>query len=301
MTKKFIAGSILALAGIFNAVAEDTGKIFGTLDGELVSTMTGKIVKIDSNGKTTWEHKTINCHDIWQLDNGNILFADNTVYEINPTTDEVVFTYEPKIRKGLGGLSCQRLKNGNTVIGENSTGRILEVDATGKIVFELQIEPYKLEDHHNLRMVRKLENGNYLACVSSIKAVREYTPAGKIVFEVIAKNLGFSAVRLPNGNTMIGDIDNVTEYDAKGAPVWTLEKSDLPDVKIGMICGVNVLPNGNLILGIYTADMSDEGAGAIEITKDKQVVWRYVNGNTKKTSMMSVQKTKCGNAVSNLR
>jgi hypothetical protein len=303
MIKKTIACTIIALSGIFSASADmDNGTIFGDLQADgFISTMSGRIMRVDATGKTTWFRKTKNCHDIWLLDNGNILFADSVVLEINPATNEEVFRYQPEYEKGVGGLACQRLENGNTLIGENSTGRILEVNAAGEIVFQLQVEPITLGDHANLRMVRKLENGNYLACLAHAKLVREYTPAGEIVFEVAAQNLAFSAVRLPNGNTIVGDINVVTEFDSTGEKVWELQKSDLPDVNLGMICGVNVLPNGNLILGIYKADMSDQGAGSIEITKDKKVVWRYVNGITTKTEMMSVQKIKCGKAISNLR
>jgi len=187
------------------------------------------------------------------------------------------------------------------LVGENSTGRVLELDKDGKTVFELKVEPYKAGKHHNLRMVRKLENGNYLVCFSGAKLVREYTPEGEIVFEVKTKTLAFSAVRLPNGNTVVGDISQVVEFDPEGKEVWKLESSDLKGVEIGKMCGINVLPNGNMVIGIYASKQNKNGAALMEVTRDKKIVWRYfkVNGDR---SMMSGQKLDdSGKALSPLR
>jgi len=39
---------------------------------------------------------------------------------------------------------------------------------------------------------------------------------------------------------------------------------------MGKICGVNVLPNGNLVLGIYAAKQSENGGFLFEVTRDKK-------------------------------
>jgi len=41
-------------------------------------------------------------------------------------------------------------------------------------------------------------------------------------------------------------------------------------LKIGMITGVNVLPNGNMVLGIYAAVHAGNGATIIKVTRDKK-------------------------------
>lgn len=307
LIKYFIVIGILACGLSSYAKPQNKGKggepkVFGELDGKILATGSGRIVLLDSDGKELWTTKGSNCHDAWMLDNGNVLFADGKVKEINPKTNEVVFEYNPKVTKGGGTFSCQRLKNGNTLVGENSTGRILELDPKGKVVFELKTEPYKAGNHQNLRMVRKLENGNYLVCHSGAKLVREYTPDGKIVYEVKVKKLAFSASRLKNGNTIVGDLEYVTEYSPEGKVVWELTKKDLPGLKIGKICGVNVLPNGNMVLGIYAATQSENGAAILEVSRDKKVIWRYVKIPKGDRSMMSAQKlTKDGKAISNIR
>ena len=277
------------------------GTVVGKLDGQVLATGAGRIVLLGSDGSELWTTKAGNCHDVWRLDNGNVLFADGNVKEVDPKTGKTVFSYTPEIKKGGGAYACQRLDNGNTLVGENSTGRILEVDKDGKIVFELKVEPYKAGFHHNVRMARKLKNGNYLVCHSKAKFVREYTPKGEIVFEVKLNTIAFSAVRLPNGNTIVGDIKQVVEFSPEGKEVWKLETSDLKEVELGMLCGVNVLPNGNMLIGIYAAKQTEKGGSLIEVTRDKKVVWRYykIKGDR---CMMSGQKLDSeGKAISKLR
>ncbi|MCP4375290.1 MAG: PQQ-binding-like beta-propeller repeat protein [bacterium] len=287
-----ILSVVLSVIGleVLNGADVDPGEtkaIYGTLTGRVLATGRGKMVLLDQSGKILWKYKGGNCSDIWMLPNGNVLLADNNVIEVNPKTDKVVWSYKPPMQKGGGTFACQRLKNGNTMVAENSSGRIVEVDPKGKIVFELKLPLCKPGSHNNLRHVRKLKNGNYLVCYKGQARVREYTPAGKVVFEIKIKPFPFSAVRLPNGNTVLGHINGVSEFDPKGKVVWKFDKKEIKDVKIGMICGIHVLPNGNIAMGLYAAiHGKKDGASLLEITRDKKVVWRYVTGDR---HMMSLQ------------
>ena len=280
----------MGLLPVAVAVAAEKKLVHGTLKGQVLATGSGKVLLLDQTGKTLWQHKGQNCSDVWMLANGNVLLADNNVLEIDPKTDKVVWTYRPKQQKGGGTFSCQRLANGHTMVGENSAGRIVEVDKSGKIVFELKLPLCQPGSHNNLRLVRKLDNGNYLVCHKGKAMVREYTPKGKVVFEVKVSVAAYSAVRLPNGNTVVGHIQCVTELDPKGKQVWQFDKSELKDVKIGMICGIHVLPNGNIVMGVYRVPKEPSGAALLEITRDKKLVWRYVNtSKTGDRNMMAVQ------------
>ena len=267
--------SAIGLTHINGADPADAKVVYGTLTGRVLATGTGRMLLLDNTGKILWKHKGGNCSDIWMLKNGNVLLADNNVVEVDPKTDKVVWSYKPAMQKGGGTFACQRLENGNTMVGENSAGRIVEVDPKGKIVFELKLPLCQPGNHNNLRHVRKLANGNYLVAYKSKGMVREYTPAGKVVFEVKVKPIAFSAVRLPNGNTVVGHINFVTEFDPKGKQVWQFDKKEIEGVKIGMICGIHVLPNGNIVMGIYGAAKGKDGASLLEVTREKKLVWRY--------------------------
>lgn len=287
--KRLIVTAILCTA--LTASAQDTAEqtVFGHLENMVLSTGSRRIRLMDSSGKIVWSYPAGNAHDCWMLSNGHILFGDGEIKEVDPKTNEIVWQYSPAETHGGGAFACQRLPNEVTLVGENATGRILEIDRKGEVVFEMKVEPYTAGSHHNLRMVRKLDNGNYLVCHSGEHAVREYTPQGEIVFEVKVDNIAFSAVRLENGNTLVGHIDRITEYNPRGEAVWEFSNQDIPGVVINSICDVHALPNGHLAVGVYRAYGNDgEGTGLFEITRDKQLVWRYADPTADK-NMMGIQ------------
>jgi hypothetical protein len=85
-------------------------------------------------------------HEPRVLENGHVLLFDNTgagersrVLEIEPRSGEVVWRYEPLGEPVFFTLCCgtsQRLPNGNTLITETQRGRAVEVDRTGRSVWE---------------------------------------------------------------------------------------------------------------------------------------------------------------------
>ena len=130
------------------AAAADGPRVQGKLSGQVLATGSGKVLLLDATGKTLWQFKGRNCSDVWMLDNGNVLLADNNVSEIDPKTNKVVWSYRPPQQKGGGTFACQRLAGGITMVGENSAGRIVEVDKAGKVVFELKLPLCKPGSHN---------------------------------------------------------------------------------------------------------------------------------------------------------
>jgi len=260
----------------------------GKPEAQVLATGDGRVLLLSPQGEVVWEHKAGTVHDAWMLPNGNVLFADGNITEV--TRDhKVVFEYRPEKQKGGGAYSCQRLPNGNTVVGENASGRVVEVDKDGKVVFSLMTNYGKTDDHHHMRMVRKLDNGNYLVSHSQANVVREYKPDGTTAWEQPTKALAFAAVRLANGNTLISSLNQLTEYDKDGRQVWEFKKDDLPGVVIQNMTGIQVLPNGNVVTGCYSAYTKEgAGTGMLEITRDRKLVWRYVSPGRRDKSMMGV-------------
>jgi len=215
-------------------------------------------------------------------------FRPATGTEVTPDK-KVVFQYKAAEQKGGGTFACQRLNNGNTMIGENSTGRILEVDAAGRIVFSLQTQPSQVGQHHNLRMVRKLASGNYLACHSGARLVKEYTPSGQVVWEVkVPGSLAFAALRTPQNTTLVSSLDQLTEYDAKSNKVWEFSCKDVAPVSLQNLTGLHWLANGHVVSGCYRAYRDGAGCGLLEISRDGKISWRYTNPKADGT-MMAVQ------------
>lgn len=271
------------------AAAPGNTPISGKLDGKLLAAGDNRVMILNLDGSIAWETPAGLTHDVWMLPNGNVLFADgNAVTEMTPEKS-VVFQYKAPSQQGGGSYACQRLDNGNTVIGENSSGKVLEVDAKGKVVFELQTKDAKPGDHHNQRMVRKLANGNYLVCHSGGHVVREYKPDGSVAWEQKTPNLAFAAIRKANGNTLVSTLGSLIEYQPDGAIAWEFKNSEIPGVTITNMTGIQLLANGNIATGCYSAYQGGKGCGLLEITPDKKLVWSFTSPQTA-NSMMAVQK-----------
>ena len=241
---------------------------------DVLATGSRRVVLFAPDFSVKWEHPAGNIHEAHRLPNGNVLFADGGVTEVTPDK-KIVFRYEPPEGKE-GTCTCQRLPNGNTLIGENFSGIVKEISPEGTVAFELQTQFKTNDQHHRMRVVKKLENGHYLVCHSGDHLVREYTPKGETAWEYATPNIAFCAERLKNGNTMISSLDQVAEVSPDGKIVWEFKKSELPELGIRSMTGFQILSTGNILIGCYDAyDSEGKGVGMFEITRDKKLVWAY--------------------------
>jgi len=263
----------------------------------------GHIAILDADGKVEWEMANKHdVHDLHVLPNGHILThtSSTNVVEIDPKKKEIVWKYEAKPKEGYKGRieihSFQRLDDGNTMIAESGNTRIVEVDKSGKIVKQIPLKVKQSNAHRDTRMVRKLVSGNYLVCHEGEGAVVEYDGDGKVVWSY-KLDLGdrkrsdghgpeghgvevFGAVRLENGNTLIagGNNNRVLEVDPKGKIVWQIDQKDLPGITLAWVTTLQVLPNGNIVIGNCHA--GPENPQLIEVTKEKKVVWTMKDHKT---------------------
>ena len=260
----------------------------------------GKVTILAADGKTVeWQVPCkITAHDLQLLPNGNLLMptSDTTIVEMTPAK-KVIWEYTSKpIESNKGKIEIhafQRLKDGRTMIAESGNGRIIEIDEKGNIVHEMKLTRDKPSSHSDTRQVRKLDSGNYLVACESDGKVREYDKDGKIVWEYKI-DLGerkaspghgveghgtsvYSAVRLANGNTLIGGGNNnrVLEVDPAGKTVWSVDQKELPGITLAWVTTVQALPSGNVIIGNCHA--GPDNPQIIEVTRDKKVVWSLKN------------------------
>jgi len=260
----------------------------------------GKVTILAADGKTVeWQVPCkVTAHDLQLLANGNLLMptSNTTIVEMTPDK-KVVWEYTSQPKAGYTGKieihAFQRLANGSTMIAESGNGRIIEVDADGKIVHEMSLTRDRVSSHSDTRQVRKLESGNYLVACEADGKVREYDKDGKIVWSYTL-DLGdrkaspghgveghgtsvYSAVRLANGNTLIGGGNNnrVLEVDPAGKIVWSVDQKELPGITLAWVTTVQALPNGNVIIGNCHA--GPDNPQLIEVTRDKKVVWSLKN------------------------
>ncbi|HZM05019.1 MAG TPA: aryl-sulfate sulfotransferase [Candidatus Saccharimonadales bacterium] len=247
----------------------------------------GKVFVVSPEGKVQWDYDhATNCNDLWALPNGNLLFTVGRGVREVTRGNKIVFDYESQSEI----FACQRLANGNTFIGECNSGRLFEVDPSGKIVKELRLLPPGTNGGHSyMRNARRLDNGHYLVAHYGAQVVREYDPQGKIVREIPARGGPHSVVRLPNGNTLISCADRkggsrVFEVDPAGKTVWQVQNGDLPGISLKFMAGLQRLPNGNTVMANWLGhNQFGQAPHLIELTPDKRVVWTFFDHQTMKT------------------
>ena len=257
-----------------------------------------RLVTFDKTGNVVWQLDDVGpVHRIQPLDNGNILTQDGWTKLIEVTPDKessgptmqrhkTELTVEPSKSMPLGGLP-----NGRTMVVENGNGRIIEIDRDGTIQHQLPYQVSKLNPHRDVRQAHKLPDGNYLLCHEMDGRVVEYAPDGEIVWSYDVPlfdkpradghgaeawgNQVFNALRLPNGNTLIstGNGHSVIEVTPDKEIVWSVHQHDLDGITLAWTTSLEVLPNGNIVIGNCHAGPNNPQL--IEVTRDKQVVWTF--------------------------
>jgi hypothetical protein len=191
------------------------------------------------------------------------------------------------------------------MIAESGNRRLIEVDRDGRIVHEVPLTVDHPDPHRDTRMARKLENGHYLVCHEGDGVVREYDQQGKVVWSYALDLAGrrrspghgpeghgtevFGAIRLAGGNTLIaaGNGNRVIEVTPAGKVVWSLEHDELPGIRLAWVTTLQLLPNGNLVVGNCHA--GPENPQLFEVTREKKVVWTFKDFKTFGNSLAVAQ------------
>jgi len=214
----------------------------------------GEILSIDwPSGKIHWTRKNGRGHDVQSLPNGHVLFTiapEKRVVELDAKQAEV-WSYSEGLEHPL---SAQRLKNGNTLIGDARAGKVIEVTPDKKVAWT-----YAAPNIANMRMrnSRRTDHGTTLIAEEAIAKIIEVDASGKVIWSWQAPNgeqrRSYQALRLPNGNTVISisDPGEVVEVSPDGKVVRSIAGSKM-DLQFGWASGMAVLPNGNWLIVDYT-------------------------------------------------
>ncbi|WP_035612122.1 PQQ-binding-like beta-propeller repeat protein [Haloferula sp. BvORR071] len=251
-----------------------------------------------SDGKIAWEMPWGGIHDIHQ-DKDGLIYVQKDMHEvcaIDPKEKKVVWSYDSTKSNGNEGKrlevhAFQPLGEGKMMIAESGIGRIIEVDKDGKLLKEVPLKRDHPEPHRDTRLARKLDNGHYLVCQEGDGTVREYDAQGKVVWEYAVPMFGkepkdghgpeafgnctFSSLRLKNGNTLLttGNGHSVLEVTPEKEIVWKIEQKDLPGITLAWVTTLQILPNGNYIIGNCHAGPGQPNLIELE-PKTKKVVWQ---------------------------
>lgn len=277
--------SVLMLLGLTTSLFAGTFSK-GTPSASLFLAGNNYLAKIAPDGTQQHRWPGGNNNDAWMLPNGNILIADGRAWEADET-GKCVWEYRSEDNTGGACYSAQRLSDGSTLIGENSTGRVFEVTSTGEIRNVIQVPLNKGNRHQTLRMVRRLADGSTLVCRSGANIVERYAPGvyDQPIWSQKVPGLAFAAVADAEGNVYISSLAQVQKWSPKNELLWELKASET-GLPIKNMTGLHLLPNGHLIVGCYGYG---KGVGAFEVTPAKEILWTYRSDEPCNDSHMAVQ------------
>ena len=129
------------------------------------------------------------------------------------------------------------------MIADGKSGKIIEVDSSGKTVWE-----YQNADIGNMRMrsVRPTAQDTFLIAIEAVGKIIEVNRSGQIIwsYEVEGGNTRFpyQAHRLENGNTLISlaEPGGIVEVDSAGKTVRTIAGNKM-DLRFGWVTGTQPL------------------------------------------------------------
>ena len=238
----------------------------------------GHVSIVAADGSIEWQVDAKNPQDCWMLPNGNVLFAYLNGAKEMTKDKQVVWEY--KAPEKIECHAAQPLPNGNVLIVEGGTSRIIEVNREGKIAKEIKLTTTTEKMHNQFRGTRKTPEGHYLVCFKGEGKVVELNGDGKVLREVKVPGDPHEIVRLPNKNWLItcGDGHKVEEVDPSDKVVWELNENDLPGNPLRLMAGCQRLPNGNTLFCVYLGHGHiGEQPMVIEVTRDKKVVWEFAD------------------------
>ena len=113
----------------------------------------------------------------------------------------------------------------------------------------------------------------------------EYDANGKEIWSVPVL-VPWSAVRLPNGNTLVTSHNAFArEVNPQGETVWEFNQQDVPEIALWSVQEANRLANGNTVLSNWCPNGIVDAKGVkapakwptavqvLEVTPAKKVVW----------------------------
>jgi arylsulfatase A-like enzyme len=246
-----------------------------------------KAMIFDDTGRLVWDYSDVKCVDVSMLENGNILMCHESpkaswVREVD-RDKKTVWEYKVKGE----AQSCQRLPNGNTLVGICTSRELVEVSPDNKIVARIKVQTNAKNSHKVMRRVRKgSDDGLYYVAHHGEGVCRVYDADSNVVREIPHyPGFCYSATPLAEGRVLLTGKDLMKIVGPDDEILWQIEPDDVADAKIASFCGAHVLENGNIVVSNWLGHgMSGTGKPVVEITPEKTLAWSF--GDVKQTDQV---------------
>ena len=284
-----------------------------TAQHRLITQGKNTLAIVDAKGIVEWEMPWGGIHDIHMLPDGHIMVqrGASEVVEIDPKTNQIVWSYDCRVNNGNKGKAVEvhafqplppnspfnPTEAWRLMIAESGPARIIEIDRAGAIHATTPLAVKNPHPHMDTRLVRKIAKDRYLVCHEGDGAVREYAQGtGEVVWDYDVPmrvddgtgeakgghgpdafgNKCFGAVRLANGNTLIatGNGHSVIEVTPAKKIVWSVTQDELPNIRLAWVTTLEVLPNGNYMIGNCHAGPGQPLLIELDPTT-KKVIWTF--------------------------
>ena len=174
-------------------------------------------------------------------------------------------------------FSCQKLENGNVLIGDTGEARIIEVSPAGRILRALPF-PVSADciPHYNMfRLFRALDKAGdrlLVACFHDRK-LAEFSWDGRVCWQVPVEGTPYMPIRLASGNTLVslGPTGRIVEVGPSGDVVWRYDMWDDNRLERGWISGISLLGDHRIV---YSDSKFDR---LVEISRDREILGIFQN------------------------
>jgi hypothetical protein len=226
---------------------------------------------VASDGKPAWTLKqdVVHPQDAAITKDGN-LFCSVTNGAIMVRLSDKKLLWRYTVPANCENPVAQPLEGGRFLVGNEGPCKLLEIDEKGAVLKEVKGQSKFPGKHGQFRICRKTPEGTYLFAMMEDKSIREYDGDGKLVFEISGLGQCCAALRLPSGNTLVGNGSAVEEYDKDKKLVWRFDAVADGKLKPALVVGLSRLKNGNTIFSYYHAD--PKTPDIIEVSPDKKIV-----------------------------
>lgn len=241
-----------------------------------------RVALLSASGDIEWEYPAKTPQDCWLLPNGDVLVSQiNGAIEVTPAK-QVVWQYTAPANARVH--ACQPLPDGNVLVGENGTSRLVLVGRDGQPVKIIPVDSHPPKyPAHQMRGARRAPNGHYWVCLMDEQKLVELAPDGTLLRAIPLDGQPTESVALPNGHLLVSlwRKTRVVEFDENFQVVWEIGEKELPGYPLLHPVGLQRLPNGNTVIGNFSGKIGGEPdarqAMLIEVTPDKQVVWTFAD------------------------